>query len=414
MLAFSVTAAGVAIAWLLTEPHRAQQRAVAAIAELSGHVEFERTGPDWLRTIVGEEYLRKVTVVDLAITHGRATDADLIHLESLPNVETLELGNSFGKSYGFTDAGLVHLKELRKLKTLYLHRTSVRGPGLVHLLKLPQLTAISLAHSDLDDEGLKHIGNTPGLTWLSLDNTKVTDAGMPDLAQATALETLTMSNVAITDAGLSHLRRLRRLKTLNVTGTLVTLDGVTRIRQALPNCQVSVTYGLGQLASDDLLFPIGYRPTAQEINERFKQLNIAGEVETDPSKPGTPIVKLRLFGSPFSDRVVLSLVEQMPELEQLNLRGALVGDDFLKGIRGMLIRYLSLQATRVTDDGLRHAADLSALRELVLVETEITDDGLHHLESLSGLTSVLLANTRVTIDGVTQLKKALPNCNVGQ
>jgi hypothetical protein len=106
------------------------------------------------------------------------------------------------------------------------------------------------------------------------------------------------------------------------------------------------------------------------------------------------------------------LIEQMADLEQLNLRRGLVGDELLKGIGPLPIRYLSLEATRITDDGLPHLAQLTNLQELVLPETAVTDEGLAHLERLTHIDSIMLGQTRVTVRGIERLKQSLPNCSI--
>lgn len=410
----------VAAIWLakLTNDARQQERAVKVVESNEGIVQFEATldVPQWLRDTVGEEYFRNPKVLDFATNNGRkqgtgepkATDANLDQLASFRNIHTIELGSN----YEVTDAGLAHLRTLRDLTTLYLYRTGVRGSGLAHLMDLPKLEAISLDYTELQDSGTKHLGNMSSLKWAALSNTRLTDASMPDIARASALETLTLRNTEITDDGLKHLEQLHHLGSLDVSGTKVTADGVADFKQALPNCRVIVTFGLGETPSKEPLFAEGVPIGADEINFRLKELKIDGEVETDVTRPANPIISLRLFDTLLADNVVLSLIEHMPDLEVLNFRRALIGDEFLKGIVASKVRFLSLQSTRITDDGLRHLPQLDSLRELVLAETHITDEGILHLQRLDKLNSVILSNTRVTTDGVARLKQALPNCNV--
>jgi len=173
-----------------------------------------------------------------------------------------------------------------------------------------------------------------------------------------------------------------------------------------------VTFGLGETPDDKRLFPTEDNPTFAEVNAKLKELKIDGEVQTDSTRPGNPIVTLRLFDSRLSSNVVLSLVRQMPSLEVLNLRRGLVDDEFVEGLGELKIRFLSLQATRITDHGLRHLARLPSLTELVLTETDISNEGLVHLRSLSNPRSIMLDSTRVTSDGVTRLRQSLPDCSL--
>lgn len=393
---------------------RDQRAVIEGIAEGGGIVQFDRGvwPPDWLREAVGEEYFRRASVVDFGSNRGRkpgtgepkATDENLKLLESLADVEALELGHH----EEVDDRALAHLEPLKKLSVLYLQWTGVRGPGLEHVARLPRLHSISLSHAALGDEGLEHLGGMAQLKWAMLDHTGVTDAGMPALAGAQGLEALSLRNTAISDAGLEHLGRLHRLESLDVAGTRVTAEGVGRLRRALPNCRVSATFGLGLAAVEGPLFPEGHRPGAAEVNARLKALGIDGEAEADASRPGAPIVSLRLFDCTLSDEAVLALIEQMPHLEVLNLRRGLVGDGLLAGLPARPIRSLSLQETRVTDAGLAHLPRLSGLKELELDGTAITDEGLDHLRGIITLSRIGLDLTRATRSGISRLRDALP------
>jgi Leucine-rich repeat (LRR) protein len=309
---------------------------------------------------------------------------------------------------------LIHLAALPELKVLYLYRTAIRGPGLAHIAKLPKLEGISLSDTPFDDSGTKHLGSMARLTWARLDNTKVTDNGMRDLANAEAIRTLTLRNTEITDLGLAHLQKLAQLESLELTGTKVTIDGINRAKGALPNCWITATFGLGQTPDDTLLFPDGYRFSLDELNARLKDLSIDGEVTSNSTESGSPIVSLRLFDCTLSSRVILSLIKQMPELEMLNLRRGFVDDELLEGLAsfGHNLRIVSLQATRITDEGLRHLTRLPHLTAIDLSETDVSDVGLTYLQNLDNVSSITLSYARVTSDGITQLRQSLPRCSV--
>ena len=88
-----------------------QEQAIAAIKKLGGSVTLDEKKPG-----------KPVIVVDLSKT--KVTDAELVYLKGLTNLQTLEL--SFTK---VTDAGLVHLIGLTKLRSLFPGRTEVTGSG---------------------------------------------------------------------------------------------------------------------------------------------------------------------------------------------------------------------------------------------------------------------------------------------
>ena len=148
--------------WKLDETRR-EQVVVAEFEKLGGGVlHHEMKGPDWLAW-----HFRKVQAMGLIDT--QVTDAGLVHLKGLTNLEVLSLEGT-----QVTDAGLVHLKRLTNLRWLDLSDTQVTDAGLVHLKGLTNLgRPVHLKGNDLTN-----------LARLSLGNTEVTDAGVEKLQQA--------------------------------------------------------------------------------------------------------------------------------------------------------------------------------------------------------------------------------------
>ena len=69
-------------------------------------------------------------VVEVDLYGTQITDAGLVHLKGLTNLQTLNLDGT-----KITDAGLVHLKGLTSLETLSLNRTKVTDTGVAELQK---------------------------------------------------------------------------------------------------------------------------------------------------------------------------------------------------------------------------------------------------------------------------------------
>jgi internalin A len=433
-LATLLVAMAVASLWLGWQTYKANQQraAVAVIQAAEGMVRLssdetrqaqakgsEPSVADRIKETIGRDYFESVTVVDLATNNGRrrgtmqpkAVPEVIAKLASLPELEILELGHN----KTVDDEQLAHLGDLKKLKTAYLYRTNIRGAGLAHLAPLPELTSISLADTPLEDEGLAWLGRMPQLTWLRLDRTRITDAGLVHLAGATNLESLTCSYTDVSDAGLRSLERLSKLKNLSLVHTKVTAEGLQRIQQALPNCTVRGTFGLGVTPKDVEWFPDDREPSVAMLNARFKELQMDGQASSKPGTPGGAITELWLGSTTLSDRSMLDLVKRLPMLEQLNIRAGVVGDELLQGLAGRdRLTFLSLNETRVTNDGLAHLAKLPSLRELYLGDTQITDDGLRHLYPLKNLKQVLIDNIRVSDEAFQQLKQALPKTSISR
>ncbi len=242
--------------WLGLQANRVnrQRRAVAAInaarAKLSYDYERDNalniipnaspSAPKWLRSLVGDDYFRRVTLVDFSFGyHDRQrlgfppiADDDLQCLLLLPDVRTLEIGRS-----EVTDTGLVNLRNLKHLRTLYLYHTKVSGSGLSHLQSLQHLECLDLKGAPVTPAGFQHLGKLNHLVSLGLDDTPLTDDDLQSLLTLTNLKTLTLGNTAITDAGLPNLARLTTLEILLLPPT-ISDDGLAKIKASLPNCLV--------------------------------------------------------------------------------------------------------------------------------------------------------------------------------
>lgn len=208
------------------------EQAVANIKKLGGAVGFDRRKSD-----------RPAIAVSFSRTN--ITDAGLVHLKELTNIETLYIWG-----HQVTDAGLVHLKGLTKLQKLSLNRCQLTDAGLVHLKELTNLQVLALSGTLVTDAGLVHLKGLTKLQRLDVSRSGVVDAGLVHLKGLTELTHLNLSRsqrcwsnfipprIQLTDTGLVHLTALTKLQELNVYWTDVTDDGVNELQQALPNCKI--------------------------------------------------------------------------------------------------------------------------------------------------------------------------------
>ncbi|MDP6356732.1 MAG: hypothetical protein QF473_16595, partial [Planctomycetota bacterium] len=139
------------------------------------------------RTRVGDSTLALLKVftnlAELSLTYTKASDTGLKELGSLKVLNRLDLSlthiSDNGLSYlaasrhlrelslagckQITDAGLVHLKDLKNLETLKLGYTDLNGSGFVYLKSLKKLAYLDLSHTKVRSEGLQHLS---GMTQL--------------------------------------------------------------------------------------------------------------------------------------------------------------------------------------------------------------------------------------------------------
>jgi uncharacterized protein (TIGR03067 family) len=209
----------------------------AGLVNVEGLTELESLDLTFTKiTDAGLQHLRPLVKLRVLNLHGdNITDAGLEHLKGLTELENLDL--TFTK---ITDAGLERLKGFPKLKALGLVGTpQITDAGLAHLQGLPELEAIDLRWShQITDAGLANLKGLPKLNWLVLWGTQISDAGLENLRTLLQLKTLELGRTKVTDAGLPKLERLKNLQSVGFGETPVTSEAKEKLRKALPNCKV--------------------------------------------------------------------------------------------------------------------------------------------------------------------------------
>jgi hypothetical protein len=180
--------------------------------------------PQWLRRSLAYvlDNASFDRVVSVCFRGSEINDADLVHLEPLPNIEVMNLAYT-----RVTDAGLVHLEGLTNLQRLSLHHTHITG--LEHLKGLTKLSDLSLDNTQVTDSGLQHLTVLTSLKTLYLNNTQITDAGLVHLKGLTNLQSLNLHHTHKTSTGLEHLKGLTNLNRLTLDNTQVTDSGLQHL-----------------------------------------------------------------------------------------------------------------------------------------------------------------------------------------
>jgi len=377
------------------------------------------------------------------------SDTDLEHLADLDELQYLFLGRN-----PVTDAGLEHVKRLTNLQILRLENTQVSAAGVMELQKalpecliewpsrvpreppssakmtadenaaiaqlcllggeihpidrgaarpallcsfyrkrnltnhlqplsvLTNMCLLHLEHCDVTDADLTHLATLRGLHYLTLDRNNVTDAGLKHLASLTELRILRLVESQVTDAGLKHLRGLVKLQRLKLWDMPIDGTGLVHLKE------------LGALR--------GLQLGKTRINDASLE-HINGL---------TGLRALMMDFTPVSD-AGLKHLSGLTNLQGLGLNDTQVTDAGLVHLRGLTnLQTLRLNNTRVTDAGLEQVRGLTNLEVLKLNDTQVTDAGLEHLKGLTSLQTLELDDTRVTATGVTDLRKALPDCQI--
>ena len=238
--------ASISMRWLSVKMKKAREQRAAALAivPFGGKVIWDESGPEWLRRLLGDNYLAKGCCVIfsniseptehcLVFLDCRQTDAGLEQLKRLNEacpVEQLDFVNS-----GVTDAGLRHIERLSQLRQLGFTDTRFSDAGLEHVKVLTQLQRLLLSGTQVSDSGLEHLNGLNQLEDLWLENTQITDAGLEHLKGLSHLRGLYLNGTKVTDAGLAHLKDLD-LDELYLKGSRVTDEGVKKLKRSLRGC----------------------------------------------------------------------------------------------------------------------------------------------------------------------------------
>jgi hypothetical protein len=181
-------------AWLgrKIDKKRREREAVDVIQRLGGYVQYEYQsmpggpprqppGPEWLRSLLGEDFFNEV---------------DFVALQKLSEPES--------------------------------HRRT----------ELNQVYGMKLNGRNVADAAMERLEGLTRLHHLYLTNSEVSDGYLIRLEGLTELQTLDLFGTKITDAGLIHLKRLAQLDTLWLGEEFVTDAGVADLQKALPNCKI--------------------------------------------------------------------------------------------------------------------------------------------------------------------------------
>lgn len=125
--------------------------------------------------------------------------------------------------------------------------------------------------------------------------------------------------------------------------------------------------------------------------EALRTLIEAGGIRiyADDRQPDYPVLRVDFNGQPELESECLQALTAFPKLATLGLKGM-----------------------PVTDQDLQTIKQLTSLEVLDLADTGITDEGALQLQGLKKLASLDLKGTRVTAEAVTELRQALPRCEI--
>jgi hypothetical protein len=174
---------------------------------------------------------------------------------------------------------------------------------------------------------------------------------------------------------------------------------------ALPDLQCLYLNGSGNEFTD---VGLAHLPQPDRL-VHFQAGTLVGDGFVKRLAGGTEMEVLSLDRTRVTDEG-LGWLSGLTNLKRLGLSRTQVSDEGLKVLKAMTeLEDLSLDDTGVTDASLALLRNARNLRFIGLNGTAVTDAGLVHLHGLPKLISVSLAGTKVTQAGITALKAATPS-----
>jgi eukaryotic-like serine/threonine-protein kinase len=223
-----------------------------------------------------------------------------------------------------------------------------------------RLTGVNLHDSkSVQNSDLTVLKDCRHLAILDLIGTHVDDAGLANFKNCKSFTNVCLGGTGAGDAGLSNFAGCEQLQVLDLNATRVTDVGLAYFR----GCKnlIEITLGDTRVTDDGIAFLAGC--------PKLRGLNLAG---TQVSPEGFAC---------FKDCSTLST--------------------------------LHLERSRATDASLAYFQNSKGLATLTLHNTRVTNDGLAHLKEFKSLGLLTVQGTQVTIAGLEELRKAIPQCQIG-
>src|SRR5262249_31710699 len=128
----------------------------------------------------GLKHLQHIPIQGLAMYVTRLDDEHMKYIKPFTSLGFLDIRGS-----KVTDAGLAEISDLTKISYLRLNNLpGVTDAAVVHLKKLTNLEILSLSNTGVTDAVIADLKTMPKLAHVELKRTKVTRAGLQELKQA--------------------------------------------------------------------------------------------------------------------------------------------------------------------------------------------------------------------------------------
>lgn len=244
------------------------------IDDYGGHVIPQKTCPDWLWNLLGENRMRGIEPIE-SISFFETPD------EALTLAARTRLHSLHAHESTVSDALGPVISRMDSLKALVLspdvgdRHYPKRFPETLSraISELPDLESVRLVHFELSPETLKHLRTSHSLREIELRECRVFVPGVAQLAELKSLQELSIDTLSdgpallhelskliqltdldvdlfaleVNDEDVQVLSRLKSLKSLNLNlmYTEATQEGIDQLQKALPKCRIEAAIGEG-------------------------------------------------------------------------------------------------------------------------------------------------------------------------
>ncbi len=307
-----------------------------------------------------------------------------------------------------TSAIAPELAKLTQLKSLGFSRMpSIDDELMTAVASLPDLKVFSLFRGKVTDKGMAHLSCSRSLMSARVYGVAITDEGIASLAKLPKLlsldvyaaesynpEILSEEGVQtkVTDVGLKHIGGCPQLQSLNIHGADVTLAGLQRLFQRCPD--------LRYLALSRSAVDLGGLEAASVLSH-LETIRVTGtELNDQDAKQLSQLKNLReIIGSFHISNEGVEQLGSLQHLETLALSGK-ANDRCMPAIARLgNLKKLSIQSTKITDDGLELLKGMTKLEDVTLTQAGFTSRCLQTVATWPNLHRLTLWNLNPRQDG---------------
>ncbi len=353
----------------------------------------------------------------LRIPHNPITDHGLSEFKQIKSLKTLDI-----RATKVTDKGLLELKQIKALRTLDLRETTVTAAGVADLQQALPDCKIEWDAPDADrraTEWLRSLNHPPKLDLGKDGNPLLTlQPGQPLPAEKFHLYFIQFDAPEHEELGDEFVDQLaknisgsKQLARFQFPGRKLTAAGLAMLVR-LPELADVYDFQISPESMDDSMV------VDLAAMKKLKQLSISRAPKITGRNLGLlkGVSALHLMECPNLTPEGLEELQQLP-LELLNIGNVRLTEKHVAAIAGHK-KLHRLYSQGIDDSTVAGLANMESLTFLGFENSQITDKGLQELKKFKGLkttvgTSVISLNgSKVTADGISDLKKALPNCNI--